>query len=129
MYRFVLLISILQVLPAAAQQQTVTCSSRSKPQTCRADTSNGVLLIEDRSAHLCQQGKTWHYDKLGIHVAGGCSATFLVNPQHSNAIGDGGYRTYGTGEDAFHTNGHVGPGGGTTQRGVDDNPPAPVQPK
>ncbi len=133
MYKLFLLVSVLQILPAAAQQQEVACSSKSKPQTCSADTSNGVLLIQETSAHLCQQGKTWHYDKSGIHVAGGCSASFLVNPRHSNAFGAGGYRTYGTGEDAFHTNGHLGPSGGASQRGVDETspglPPKADQPK
>jgi len=125
-HKLFMLMSILPMIPAAAQQQSVVCSSKAKPQKCPADTSNGVLLTQETSAHLCQQGKTWHYDPQGIHVSGGCSATFLVNPKHSNAFGEGGYRTYGTGVDAFHTNGHVGPSGGASQRGVDDAAPAPA---
>jgi hypothetical protein len=127
MFKFIVIIGMWPVLPAVAQQQSVVCSSRRVVHTCPADTSNGVLLIQEESLHLCRLGKTWHYDSHGIHVAGGCSATFLVNPRQSNAIGEGGYRTYGSGEDAFHTNSHIGPSGGASQRGVDSESPTPSQ--
>lgn len=93
---------------------------------CPADTSNGVLLIHERSVHACQLGKTWRYDGKGIHVSGKCDADFLVSPKHSNAFGEGGYKTYGTGVDAFHTNGHVGPTGGDSMHGVDAGPEQPA---
>lgn len=128
MYKLFLIISVWPALAVVAQQQTVVCSFKQVPQTCPADTSNGVLLVHEESEHLCRQGKTWRYDSKGIHVYGGCSASFLVNPRKSNAFGESGYHTYGTGENAFHTNGHVGPSGGSSQRGVEDDfVPTPPQ--
>lgn len=71
-------------LPAAAQQ-TITCSSRNgKTQFCPADTSNGVMLLQERSNGVCQQGSTWRYTNQGITVRSGCQADFQVGGGQGN---------------------------------------------
>src|SRR5206468_7511850 len=79
-------------LPAAAQQ-TITCSSRNgKTQFCPADTSNGVMLVQEHSNGVCQQGSTWRYTNQGIIVTSGCRADFQVGVGQGNNA-DGGFGT------------------------------------
>src|SRR6195952_865202 len=79
-------------LPAAAQQ-TITCSSRNgKTQFCPADTSNGVMLLQEHSNGVCQQGSTWRYTNRGIVVNSGCRADFQVGDSQGNNA-DGGFGT------------------------------------
>jgi hypothetical protein len=63
-----------------AQASTVTCSSqeRGDRQHCAADTSAGVALQRSFGASECLLGKTWGYDDMGVWVADGCSAEFIV---------------------------------------------------
>jgi hypothetical protein len=79
-------------LPAAAQQ-TITCSSRNGGTNfCPADTSNGVMLLEEHSNGVCEQGSTWKYTNRGIVVNSGCSADFQVGGGRGNNANSG----YGT---------------------------------
>src|SRR4030095_11729302 len=63
-----------------AQASTVTCSSQEggDRQHCAADTSAGVALQRSLGTVECLLGKTWGYDDMGVWVADGCSAGFVV---------------------------------------------------
>ena len=63
-----------------AQASTVTCSSQEggDRQHCAADTSAGVALQRSLGTVECLLGKTWGYDDMGVWVADGCSAEFVV---------------------------------------------------
>jgi hypothetical protein len=62
-----------------AQTTTVTCSSKDGAREhCAADTSAGVTLQRSLGAVECLLGKTWGYDDMGVWVADGCSAEFVV---------------------------------------------------
>jgi len=63
-----------------AQASTVTCSSHEggDRQHCAADTSAGVALQRSLGRVECLLGKTWGYDDMGVWVADGCSAEFVV---------------------------------------------------
>lgn len=66
-------------LSTAASAQTLSCSSDDmKRHYCRANTSNGVLMIKQRSGSPCTQGYSWGYDKGGIWVDHGCRADFSL---------------------------------------------------
>lgn len=118
MYKVFVLLSLCSAFPSIAQQQAILCTSKQKPHVCPADTANGVLLIHEESNHLCRQGKTWRHDDVGVHVNGGCSGTFLVNPKRGLYLGGTGYQTFGTGDDAFHTNGSPTPGASDAASGA-----------
>ena len=63
-----------------AQAPTVTCSSQEGDdrQHCDADTSAGVALQRSLGTVECLLGKTWGYDNMGVWVADGCSAEFVL---------------------------------------------------
>jgi DUF3011 family protein len=76
--RLLLLVSCLLV-SAAACAQTLTCSSDDMARHfCRANTSNGVQMIHQRSGSPCTQGYSWGYDNGGIWVDHGCRADFSL---------------------------------------------------
>jgi hypothetical protein len=82
--RLLLLITSL-LISAAASAQTLTCSSDDMGRHfCRANTSNGVQMIHQRSGSPCTQGYSWGYDSGGIWVDHGCRADFSLG-------GGGGY--------------------------------------
>lgn len=63
--------------PAAAEE--IRCGSRPGASNyCNADTSRGVELVYQHSAYACYYDDTWGYDRSGIWVANGCSATFRI---------------------------------------------------
>src|SRR6185295_17171886 len=62
-----------------AQTTTVTCSSKDGAREhCAAETSAGVTLQRSLGTVECLLGKTWGYDDMGVWVANGCSAEFVV---------------------------------------------------
>lgn len=63
--------------PAAANE--VRCNSSPRTSNyCNADTSRGVELVYQHSGFGCNFNDTWGYDRGGIWVANGCSATFRL---------------------------------------------------
>jgi len=72
--------------------QTITCSSDDGDRHhCRADTSNGVRLVQQISGSPCTAGKSWGFDQGGIWVDKGCRAQFSVGPEngYGNGYGNG----------------------------------------
>jgi Protein of unknown function (DUF3011) len=73
-----LLVACLLV-SASASAQTLTCSSDDMGRHfCRANTSNGVQMLRQRSGSPCTQGYSWGYDSGGIWVDHGCRADFSL---------------------------------------------------
>lgn len=67
------------VTASPAQTAEIRCDSRpGSSNYCRIDTSPGVELRHQHSRQPCYQNDTWGYDRRGIWVANGCSATFRV---------------------------------------------------
>ena len=64
--------------------RTITCASEDGlRKVCRADTSNGVKLVRQRSDAKCKEGSSWGHDARGIWVDKGCEADFVVGvPGH-----------------------------------------------
>jgi len=70
-------LSLAFAAPAAADE--LRCGSRPGASNyCSADTSRGVELIYQHSSYACYYDDTWGYDRNGIWVANGCSATFRL---------------------------------------------------
>ena len=70
----------------AQQPATVTCSSKlGEREQCRADTSQGVVLLRSMGDAPCLLGRTWGYDQTSVWVSDGCSAEFgtgsVVQPE------------------------------------------------
>jgi hypothetical protein len=108
---FAVLVSLAAV-PAFAQS-TITCSSNDgRRHLCRADTSNGVVLVQERSDSLCRQGSTWGYNRSGIYVSGGCSADFQVGGSQGRRSDND---SYGNGYD--NDNNDNGRGGSISRPG------------
>jgi hypothetical protein len=64
---------------AVAQAADLRCDSRvGHSNYCRVSTAGGVTLRYQHSRFRCDQNDTWGYDRGGIWVANGCSATFRV---------------------------------------------------
>lgn len=64
--------------PAASADEVRCGSGPSASNLCRVDTSRGVELLVQHSGYPCYYNDTWGYDRNGIWVANGCSATFRV---------------------------------------------------
>lgn len=65
--------------PAARADETVRCDSpRHGYRYCRADTDNRVELTRQHSDARCRENHSWGYDRRGVWVDRGCSATFRV---------------------------------------------------
>jgi hypothetical protein len=76
LFRF-LLFAFCLVLAATTFAQTLTCSSDDMGRHyCRANTSDGVRLVYQRSGSACTMGVSWGYDNNGIWVDRGCRADF-----------------------------------------------------
>jgi Protein of unknown function (DUF3011) len=85
--RLLLLVSCL-VVSVAASAQTLTCNSDDMGRHfCRANTSNGVQMIHQRSGSPCTQGYSWGYDSGGIWVDHGCRADFSLGGGGGNGGG------------------------------------------
>jgi len=70
-------LSLAFAAPAAAQD--IRCGSRPGASNyCNADTSRGVELVYQHSGYGCYFNDTWGFDRNGIWVANGCSATFRL---------------------------------------------------
>jgi hypothetical protein len=79
LFRLLFLTNCL-VLALTASAQTITCSSNDMGRHyCRANTSNGVRLVIQRSGSACTMGVSWGYDNSGIWVDHGCRADFSLN--------------------------------------------------
>jgi hypothetical protein len=64
---------------APAQAADVRCDSRvGHSNYCRVSTASGVTLLHQHSHFRCDHNDTWGYDRGGIWVANGCSATFRI---------------------------------------------------
>lgn len=71
-------------------QQTIKCSSENgRRHFCPVDTKSGVMMVEEHSNGVCQQGSTWSYTRKGISVKDGCSADFQVGAASSSSNGSG----------------------------------------
>lgn len=69
----------LAATTAPAQADDLRCNSNPGGYNyCRAATSGGVSLKYQHSRHGCYQNDTWGYDRNGIWVSNGCSATFRI---------------------------------------------------
>ena len=64
--------------PAYANDELRCDSAPGAYNYCRADTSAGVTLNVQHSRYGCYQNDTWGYDRNGIWVSNGCSATFQI---------------------------------------------------
>jgi len=73
---------LVSAAPGAAQTGqavTVVCGAKAgERQTCAADTSGGVTLVQPLGTAACELGRTWGYDASGIWVSDGCAAEFSV---------------------------------------------------
>ncbi len=76
-------------LPVQAGQREIRCDSRGLGYNfCRADTDGRVELVNRHSLFSCREGRSWGYDKRGVWVDKGCSATFRVgrSGHHDKAV-------------------------------------------
>ena len=74
-----LLALTVPVIPARADERTITCESRNyRYSYCRADTDNRVTLSRQRSSTRCRLWDNWGYDNRGVWVDRGCAADFRV---------------------------------------------------
>jgi len=83
--------------PAGGTAQLLICESQpGGKEYCSADTSSGVALATQTSSESCLLGKTWGYDDMGIWVADGCGAQFVVGRTEdaSDKQGDGFLRKF-----------------------------------
>jgi Protein of unknown function (DUF3011) len=110
-------------LPLMAQQ-TITCSSTNgASRFCPANTKNGVMLVQEHSNNVCEQGSTWTYTTRGISVNGGCSADFRVGGSTgNNNNGNNGYgsKSYG-GRNGNNENGEAYPNNNNQNTYPDNN--------
>jgi hypothetical protein len=85
MQKSAITIAALAVSLPLMAQQTITCSSTNgASRFCPANTKNGVMLVQEHSNNVCEQGSTWTYTTRGISVNGGCSADFRVGGNTGN---------------------------------------------
>lgn len=88
LFRLLFLTNCL-VLAFTASAQTITCSSNDMGRHyCRANTSNGVRLVNQRSGSACTMGVSWGYDNGGIWVDHGCRADFSLGSGQAGNQGD-----------------------------------------
>lgn len=74
-----LTIGISCVFASPAMAEDIRCGSVPGANNyCRVDTSRGVELVYQHSGFACYYNDTWGYDRNGIWVANGCSATFRI---------------------------------------------------
>jgi len=64
--------------PAQASDELRCDSAPGAYNYCRTDTSGGVTLNYQHTRYGCYQNDTWGFDRNGIWVSNGCSATFRV---------------------------------------------------
>ncbi len=96
LFRLLFLTNCL-VLALTASAQTITCSSNDMGRHyCRANTSNGVKLVYQRSGSACTLGVSWGYDNGGIWVDHGCRADFALGAGGGSGPGNGGGGNYGS---------------------------------
>ncbi|HRD65938.1 MAG TPA: DUF3011 domain-containing protein [Candidatus Competibacter sp.] len=63
----------------ASADETVVCASdNNRYRHCPTSTHGYVTMVRQLSNSLCQQGKTWDYDRRGIWVDDGCRAKFRI---------------------------------------------------
>ena len=83
-----LLALTVPVIPARADEQTITCESRNfRYSYCRADTDNRVTLSRQRSSTRCRLWDNWGYDNRGVWVDRGCAAEFRVGRYGGGGVG------------------------------------------
>jgi hypothetical protein len=74
-----LLLALLALAPSAHARYTISCESHEyRYQYCAAATQGYARLLSQNSSAACVQGRTWGYDRGGVWVNKGCSATFEV---------------------------------------------------
>jgi hypothetical protein len=82
--------------PAVAQSVSpavaVVCGSQpGERQTCVADTTRGVTLVQSTGTVACELGTSWGFDEKSIWVRDGCSAEFALG---TKPAARGGFGTY-----------------------------------
>ncbi len=70
--------------PAQAAHELRCDSAPGGYNYCRTDTSSGVTLNVQHSRYGCYQNDTWGFDRNGVWVSNGCSATFVVGPRKND---------------------------------------------
>ena len=66
-----------QVPAPSPGRATLACGAGDgKRSTCPADTSAGVVLVDQKGEATCVLGRTWGFDATGVWVADGCRGTF-----------------------------------------------------
>jgi hypothetical protein len=120
MQKSAIVIAALAVSLPLMAQQTITCSSTTNGPSrfCPANTKNGVMLVQEHSNNVCEQGTTWTYTARGISVNGGCSADFRVG----GSTGNNGYgnKSYG-GRNGNNENGEAYPNNNNQNTYPDNN--------
>ena len=77
--------AILVLSSPLVAQRTVNCAStHNRRHFCPANTRDGVVLLQENSDNVCQQGSTWNYTPRGITVSGGCDAQFQIGGNKGN---------------------------------------------
>jgi len=65
--------------PGNVDGRVVRCESFDpRVVRCNVDTRGGVQLLTQLSSNLCEQRRSWGWDRDGIWVSGGCRADFRV---------------------------------------------------
>lgn len=73
----IVLVAAVVAGSSALSADVIRCESTGHDHHyCDADTSRGVVLVDQLSHAGCWEGDTWGYDRRGIWVANGCRADF-----------------------------------------------------
>jgi Protein of unknown function (DUF3011)/Ricin-type beta-trefoil lectin domain-like len=60
-------------------EAAIRCSSDDgRRRYCETDTGRGVRLVKQISGSVCEEGRTWGFDRRGIWVDRGCRADFAI---------------------------------------------------
>jgi len=88
-FEFLLCLAMCVLISAAAQAQTIRCTSDDGGKKyCAADTSHGVRLVKRWSKDIpCVRYGDWDYDEKGIWVDHGCDVEFALGPETPTAGG------------------------------------------
>jgi len=75
-------------------------STKSRTNTCQADTRYGLRLARQLSDSACVEGRTWGVNRGGVWVSGGCRAEFVMGDGRygNGGYGNGGYGNGGNGD-------------------------------
>jgi hypothetical protein len=79
--------ALLCAYPALASSLPVPCESTSGYRQCRIGSSGSILLVSERSNHLCREGLSWGTASEGIvWVDRGCRGLFRTNASRGGRV-------------------------------------------